>query len=536
MKNQYIELQEKLFYITIITLPISHFIHSIKVYLGYMTTKLSIFFVILGLLVWAADVIKNKKQIYVPKYFWIWIVLLYGVSITSIAYNLQFLDYTLLNNDKLDTVMRIFPVLNNIDYAVGSKLLYFIRVGKTVIINAFFTFGCALWVYNLFYHDYKKGVVLFRNAMVGIFCVFTLYAILETAYIMNCQWGADALKAINPYLYPIAQNYGWHPPLLWKNQMRLIFPEPSNIGLFLGAVMPLAFMAMLSIKKNCKYIGAFAVAAYSYFVFMSQARTAYVMLLFAVILFTSVLFIKRKRISGNAFIVCLATWLCVVIGFGGYYTVHNIVLSNTLSSKQTIQSTRGGQLTEKPTAKSAKPSNKKVAKKIISKAIDDNLLSVASGNKRSNTARYGVIKSELAMGADHWLLGVGRENTKYYFEKYMPKENLKSGEIRMWIRQLHEKQWKSSYPMLNEYTRRFADDGIGGLVLFVMPFFFAIWKLWKRLLYENSNLWQDYAIVFMGLVICVVSWLGNTANTFYLPYVLLGLGYAMCFGQKKQGL
>lgn len=226
-------------------------------------------------------------------------------------------------------------------------------------------------------------------------------------------------------------------------------------------------------------------------------------------------------------------WLLVLVDI-----IQSIILSSVIHFlvSRLYNLLGGGQLTEKPTAKSAKPSNKKVAKKIISKAIDDNLLSVASGNKRSNTARYGVIKSELAMGADHWLLGVGRENTKYYFEKYMPKENLKSGEIRMWIRQLHEKQWKSSYPMLNEYTRRFAEDGIGGLVLFVMPFFFAIWKLWKRLLYENSNLWQDYAIVFMGLVICVVSWLGNTANTFYLPYVLLGLGYAMCFGQKKQGL
>lgn len=173
---------------------------------------------------------------------------------------------------------------------------------------------------------------------------------------------------------------------------------------------------------------------------------------------------------------------------------------------------------------------------IVSKAIDDNLLSVTSENKRSNTARYGVIKSELAMGADHWLIGVGRENTKYYFEKYMPKENLKSGEIRMWIRQMHEKQWKSSYPCLNEYTSRFAEDGIGGLVLFVLPFFFIIWQSWKCLVFENSNQWQAYAIVFMGLVICAVSWLGNTANAFYLPYVLLGLGYVMCFGQKKQGL
>ena len=516
MKNQYIKFQEILFFITIVTLPISDFIHPIKVYLGYMTTKLSIFFVILGLLFWTIDVIKNKKQIYVPKCFRVWIVLLCGVSIASIGYNLQFIDYTLLNNDKLDTLMRFFPVLNNIDYEASSKLLHFLRLAKTVIVNAFFTFGFALWVYNLFYHDYKKGVVLFQNAMAVIFLLFILYAILETAYLMNLQWGSDALKVINPYLYPIAKHYGWHPPLLWKNQMRLLFPEPSNIGLFLGAVMPLAFMAMLSIKKFYKYLGAFAVAAYSYFVFMSQARTAYVMLLFAVILFTFVLVIKRKCIRDNVFMVCLATWLCVVIGFGGYYTVQNFVRSNTLSGKHVVQFTEENI--------------------IVSKAIDDNLLSVTSENKRSNTARYGVIKSELAMGADHWLIGVGRENTKYYFEKYMPKENLKSGEIRMWIRQMHEKQWKSSYPCLNEYTSRFAEDGIGGLVLFVLPFFFIIWQSWKCLVFENSNQWQAYAIVFMGLVICAVSWLGNTANAFYLPYVLLGLGYVMCFGQKKQGL
>lgn len=517
MKNSYVKFQEILFFFTIVTLPISNFIHPIKIYLGCMTSKLSFFFVILGILFWAADVIKNKKQIYAPNGFWVWLVLFCGVSIVSIGYNLQFIDYTLLNNNKLNTLLRIFPVLNNIDYETSSKLISFLFLSKTTMVNAFFTFGVALWVYNLFYYNYKKGIVLFYRAMVVVFAVFLLYAVLETAYLMNLQWGTDALKIINPYLYPIAENYGWHPPLLWKNQMRLLFVEPSNIGLFLGAVMPLAFMAMLSMNKFCRYFGAFAIAAYSYFVFMSQARTAYVMLLFAVILFDFILFIKRKSIGNNAFRICLITGLCVIIGFGTYYTVLNNIITNKIISDgyHTVQ-------------------NNVVANKIVSKAIDDNLLSVASENKRSNTARYGVIKSELAMGADHWLIGVGNENTKYYFEKYMPKENLKSNEIRMWIRQMHEKQWQSSYPCLNEYTRRFAENGIGGLILFVLPFFFVIWQLWKCLLVENSNYWQASAIVFIGLIICAVSWLGNTANAFYLSYVLLGLGCVICCGHKHK--
>lgn len=515
MKNKYIEFQEILFFITIVTLPISNFIHPIKIYLGYMTNKLSFFFIILGLLFWLIDVIKHKKQIYAPKFFWVWLILFCGVSIASIGYNLQFIDYNLLNNNKLNTLLRMFPVLNNIDYDISSKLISFFLLTRTAVVNAFCTFGVALWVYNLFYYDYQKGIVLFQRAMIIVFVVLVLYAILETAYLINLQWGTDALKVINPYLYPIAENYGWHPPLLWKKQMRLLFVEPSNIGLFLGAVMPLAFMAMLSIKNLYKYLGSFAIAVYSYFVFMSQARTAYVMLLFSVILFSVILFIKRKSI--NAFRVCLVTWVCVIIGFGMYYTVQKNIVTNKIISDGY-----------------SKVQNNVTANKIVSKAIDDNLLSVTSENKRSNTARYGVIKSELAMGADNWLIGVGNENTKYYFEKYMPKENLKSNEIRMWIRQMHEKQWQSSYPCLNEYTRRFAENGIGGLILFVLPFFFVIWQLWKYLLLENSNYWHSYAIVFIGLIICAVSWLANTANAFYLPYVLLGLGGVICCGYRHK--
>lgn len=94
---------------------------------------------------------------------------------------------------------------------------------------------------------------------------------------------------------------------------------------------------------------------------MSQARTAYVMLLFAVILFDFILFIKRKSIGNNAFRICLITGLCVIIGFGTYYTVLNNIITNKIISDgyHTVQ-------------------NNVVANKIVSKAIDDNLLSVAS--------------------------------------------------------------------------------------------------------------------------------------------------------------
>lgn len=528
MNNMLLKVNVFLIFCVIIATPVVSFIFPAKIYLGDMTTKLSIYFVIVGILLWLAEVIIYKKNIELPKNCLEWLILLTSVGIISTIYGLNIIDYTIIDSGKLKSLIQFIPVFKGLESEFGLKIIHILRLFKTIVLNILFTFGVSLWIYNVAYSNSRRLIKIYAKGIVVIILTIFLYAIYETAFLMGIGWGREFLQFVNPLLYPVGQNYGWWPPLLWPKQMRLVFPEPSNIGLFIGAVLPLAFIALLAEGKRLhQVLGGVVIAAYSYFVFMSQARTAYVMLVFAVFLFMSLLLVKRNVVKQNVAVVSIATCICVAVGFMGYYSVQKYNAVSTMAKKQVQM---------KNTTKKATPKvdavKKDVGKKIVNKAINDNFLSVISSNQRSNTARYGVIKAELAMGMDHWLLGVGRENTRYFFEKYLPKENLKSGEVRMWIRKMHESHWKTSYPCLNEYTRRFAEEGIGGLMLFVAPFFYIIWHLGKLIIATTDYRWKEYAIVFMGLVICTVSWMGNTANAFYLPYILLGLGFAMCFGKR----
>ena len=168
--------------------------------------------------------------------------------------------------------------------------------------------------------------------------------------------------------------------------------------------------------------------------------------------------------------------------------------------------------------------------------VESNLTSLASTSQRSNGARYSVIVTDLKIAIDHPLIGVGTGLRNAYIPDYLPEMAKDNGEVKMWIQNQKEKGiLRSGFPKLGEYTSRFAETGIIGLTLFLVPPFILLRKLYFKITDKSMTADDKLPYVFftISLIGIIASGIGDTINITYCYWVLLGLGYAMCFGKEN---
>ena len=172
----------------------------------------------------------------------------------------------------------------------------------------------------------------------------------------------------------------------------------------------------------------------------------------------------------------------------------------------------------------------------IESYLESNLTSLASTSQRSNGARYSIMIADLKIGLDRPLTGVGSGLRNAYIPDYLPEMAKDNGEVQMWIQNQKEKGiLRSGFPKLGEYTSRFAETGIIGLALFLVPPFILLRKLYFKITDKSMRVDDKLPFVFftISLIGIMTSGIGDTINITYCYWVLLGLGYAMCFGKEN---
>ena len=119
---------------------------------------------------------------------------------------------------------------------------------------------------------------------------------------------------------------------------------------------------------------------------------------------------------------------------------------------------------------------------IMTEYIDSNATSLANPDKRSNRARYSIMEADFRIGLDYPILGVGRGLRNGYIPQYLPEKGKQNGEVKMWL-QYRENLGilKSGFPSLGEYTVRFGETGILGLLVFLAPVLFLIFSMIKKI-------------------------------------------------------
>ena len=103
----------------------------------------------------------------------------------------------------------------------------------------------------------------------------------------------------------------------------------------------------------------------------------------------------------------------------------------------------------------------------------------------------------------------------------------------MWLR-FREKLgiMRSGFPTLGEYTSRFAESGILGLGIFLLPIFILLRKLYEKIKTSTDKmLYITFAVSFCGIL---ASGIGDSLNITYCYWFLLGSGYALCYGTSSQ--
>ena len=168
--------------------------------------------------------------------------------------------------------------------------------------------------------------------------------------------------------------------------------------------------------------------------------------------------------------------------------------------------------------------------------IESNLTSLTSTKQRSNNSRYSIMLTDLKIGLDNPLLGVGTGLRNGYVQDYLPEMAKNNGEVKIWIKNQQEKGiMRSGFPKLGEYTSRFAETGVLGLAIFLMPSLVLLRQLYFKMSDKTMSIESKLTYVFftISLIGIMTSGIGDTINITYCYWVLLGLGYAMCFGKEN---
>lgn len=94
---------------------------------------------------------------------------------------------------------------------------------------------------------------------------------------------------------------------------------------------------------------------------------------------------------------------------------------------------------------------------------------------------------------------------------------------------------KSGFPALGEYCTRFAETGILGLMIYLLPSLFPAFMLLKRIKLTNEQReWEQYIFFFISLAGIMASGLGDNLNITCSYWILMGLGYALIVSPNKK--
>lgn len=213
--------------------------------------------------------------------------------------------------EKLPRVLEIFESYGIIlDHKFVLGVWMIVRQIKGVFLEMFWCFGGAYMIFCWYYNNWQKAVlIMIKGVLAGLIIIFS-YSLIEVFYLAGNVTAKNILEIITPYFHPIKTYMGWHPPLLWKGQVRSIFSEPSNIGNYISISIPVLWCCYLR-KFSLKFLlNSFLVM---FLVFLTQARTAYAMLFgMTGLLFLLLLVIKHKDLLKQVSIICITG----VIAFG----------------------------------------------------------------------------------------------------------------------------------------------------------------------------------------------------------------------------
>ena len=492
--------------------------------------KLSFFPLFVGLLLTLFYEKWNFVKTPLSKVMGIYLLVYIGVLFISLIHGLMIYPYyeNILSGpvSQVEKIPMMQAFLQHLGVDVSKtallKLWMFGRPIKTFFVTTFWTFSCSYLIYYWFRKDKENALyILTKGALIGAILV-CIYGILDVWYLSGCYTAQAILSTLNPLVHDIKSNGTWWPPLLWKKQLRSLFAEPSYFGIWCAFAMPWIWYAFCKAKQHKEKIGLIALLFVLFlFLFLTNARTANVLIIGEVVLLLVAGIIYKSFLLKKVLIMLM----CIACAFGSGVIASGILPGSPEAAK--VESKAGHQKTPLKSGE-----NLKEGSKLAQKYVENNITSVASDNKRSNGARFSIFAANIKLGIDYPLLGVGSSLRSAYVPDYLPQKAFSNGEVKMWIKNQKEKGiMKSGFPSLGEYASRFAETGLIGLCVFLLPSLFLLLLLVRKIKNETTEFEEKEQYIFFAISFCgiLASGMGDSINITCCYWLLLGLGYALCF-------
>lgn len=376
---------------------------------------------------------------------------------------------------------------------------------KNLLLEIFWCFGGAFIVYLWWKNNWRRGIELFSRG-VTLACVIALsYSVIEMFYLAGNVSAENFLIKITPYIHMVEVSQGWWPPLLWEGQMRMTFPEPSYVGNFIAFALPVLYCKFY---RNTTIINALLIFLMSYFSFFTRARTAYAMLFGITILFILLVLIN-KHDRRYALKKILSLVIIITLSFVSY-----VWFINQFPIQGTYSTPKNGEIISSQ------------------EVLDNNLSSLKDENRRSNGARFAVLKSSIRIFLQHPIIGVGSGfQSQYIVDNFTQEEITNNSEVIKWVRNQKEHgPFSTAFAIqttMNEYFTRLMNCGLLGLLVFLAPFIVLIYNLFRVYINTHGEDKINVLLLLTAIVGVLVSGCNQGISLFFAPWVLLGLGYAM---------
>lgn len=484
---------------------------------GAMAAQLALYPLIAGL-IYTLYCEKKYGNVFVEGKIFICFSFIYllVMLVSTILGLIQYPFYDEILNGPVTQLQKFFMVTSVLSYLKihinkdGLVLGWMvIRIIKGLFLSYVWTFGTGYLVFCWYRNDWEQCFNVLERAVIYSVCVILGYSLIEFFYLGHIKGAEEILKAINPYIHSIKNEETWWPPLLWSGQLRSVFSEPSYFGIYAAFALPFLWNKVFTVQDNGgKVFLACIIVGFTFSLFLTKARTAVILLSGELFLWTllQVYAKNNKTIKRISFILIFS-----LVSF----VLANLFITNVMALK-------------------TEPIRRATIVTAVDKYVGDNLKSIKGKGNRSNRSRYSVMDADLQIGFEHPLFGVGLGlRDAYVGEKLFEMEH-KSKEMEQWIQNQKEKGiLRTEIPALGEYTSRFAETGIIGLSLYFLPATILVLKASKKIMKNKQSSEKEicFLISFLGVM---ASGMGDTINITYSYWLLLGLGYAMCWSVKAK--
>ena len=472
---------------------------------GSFASKFTWYFLFILSIVWGYQICKGiftieKKDYQYMKYIMLLLIIILFSNIWGLICYPYYSDLFSGPNSQIEKLPFIFNLLNSNGISLNIENLTMLWIGgraiKSSLLGILYTFGFSFVLYQFFKRDWGYYFELITKVVIVSVTFLCLYSVIELFYFANFDFAKNLLSIINPMIHPIAIDHGWWPPLLWDGQLRSMFSEPSRMGNYLAFALPFLWGKFLLIDKN---IGlSILLLFYTFMIFLTQARTAITMY-FGVLflLFLGIMFIHKRVLIKKFLILCAITVFSLGI---------SIAFINMTGQEVTVTS-----------------------------YMENNVSSLTDNAKRSNGARYALIRANVQTGLNHPILGVGDILGATYTVYNFSETDLANDEVHMWVTDYHkEGPLRNNLDAMNEYVTRFANNGILGLIIFILPLAYVLRKLFFSFRSVKENQKIKVMTVLVSLVGSAVAGCNGSLTLLYTYWVILAFSYAIINGICKE--